>query len=331
MLYIINETCTDPYHNLAEEQVIFDCLDRAHSYLYLWQNDNTVVIGRYQNAYAQINADYAAANDVHIVRRLSGGGAVYHDLNNLNFSFITDADPDNQINFRTFLDPIVTLLHALGVPAEINGRNDMTVEGKKFSGNAQYVKEGRVMHHGTLLFDCDADKIGRILQVSDAKISGKGVDSVKSRVCSLKEYLPALYTIADFRGDLIRHLTGDGRTPSKEYTFTDEEEALIRKWQKERYESWEWNFGKSPEFTMAKSAYIEGVGSVEIRLLVNHGILEGMKLEGDFFSASGPGVLEESVKGCPFREGDLRKALSGTDIPKAIHGMDLDALLRLML
>ena len=330
MLYVINGTSTNPYYNLAAEQVIFDRLDRTHSYLYLWQNDNTVVIGHYQNTYAQINREYVEENHVNVVRRLSGGGAVYHDLNNLNFTFITDADPENKINFRTFLNPIVELLCSMGVPAEINGRNDMTVEGKKFSGNAQYIKEGRVMHHGTLLFDCDAEKISHILQVSGAKISGKGVDSVKSRVCSLNEYLPPSYSIDEFRKDLIRHLAGKEDTPSEEYHFSEEEEELIRKWQKERYETWEWNFGQSPEFTMTRDAYIEGVGSIELNLLVNHGILEDMTIRGDYFSASGPQVLTDAVKGCPFRRESLEKALSGVDIPQAVHGMDLQTLLELM-
>ena len=331
MLYVINGTSTNPYYNLAAEQVIFDRLDRSHSYLYLWQNDNTVVIGKFQNAYAQIDAAYVKEQGIHVVRRLSGGGAVYHDLGNLNFTFITDANADRQINFVTFLEPIVEVLRQQHVPAKISGRNDLTADGRKFSGNAQYMKEGRVMHHGTLMFDCDPEKIGRILQVPYAKIQGKGIESVKSRVCSLKEYLPAGYSIDEFRNDLIRHITREGRTPAAQYQFSAEEELLIRRWQKERYETWEWNYGRSPEFTLTRSTYLQGIGTVEVSLLTRNGILEDMEIHGDFFSADDPQCLTEAVKGYPLREDALAEALSGVDIPKAIHGMDMQKLLKLIL
>ena len=329
MLYVIDQTGTDPFHNLAAEQVIFDSLDRNHSYLYLWQNDNTAVIGRYQNTYAQLDLAYCKTHDIRIVRRLSGGGTVYHDLNNLNYSFITDADPDHQINFHTFLEPIVSLLNSLGVPAQINGRNDLTVEGKKFSGNAQYIRQGRVMHHGTLLFGCDPEKIARLLHVPDEKIRSKGVSSVKSRVCSLKEYLPEEYGIPEFRKDLIRFLGRQDQTA--EYAFSAEEEALIRHWQKTRYETWDWNFGRSPACTMTRNAYLPKVGSLELHLSVDHGILEEVQIFGDFFSKDGPEPVLNAIKGCPFREEALIQALQKTDVPSAIHGMDLSMLIKILL
>ena len=329
MLYVISGTGSDPFYNLAAEQVIFDHLDRTHSYLYLWQNDNTVVIGRYQNTYAQIDPEAIRHYQTKVVRRLSGGGAVYHDLDNLNYSFITDAGPENRINFRFFLEPVADVLSSLGVQAEINGRNDLTVDGKKFSGSAQYIREGRVMHHGTLLFNCDTDKMSRILRVPAEKIRSRGVASVKSRVCRLKDYLPADYQIDDFRNDLIRYLSRNH--PTNIYTFSPEEEEIIREVKKSRYETWEWNYGSSPACTVTKSTYLPEVGSVELNLSIDHGILTGCQIYGDFFSAEGPEGLIRAIKGCPLREDALKKALEGVDIPSHIRGLKQSALLHLLL
>ena len=324
MLYVINESSTNSFHNLAAEQVIFDELDRQHSYLYLWQNDNTVVVGRYQNTYAEIDPAYVSEHRVHVVRRLSGGGAVYHDLNNLNYSFITDAMAGSQINFTVFLQPIVDLLQALHVPAEISGRNDLLADGKKFSGNAQYVRRGRVMHHGTLMFDCDPEAISRILQVADAKIQGKGIASVRSRVCSLKDYLPADYSIGRFKTDLIRHMSDYADVA--EYHFSPAEEARILELQHTRYETWDWNYGNSPQFSMTKSRYIPHVGMLDLRMNVKNGILEELRITGDFFSADGPEILSEKLTGCPLQETALLEALTGVDVGAAVHGLDAETL-----
>ena len=157
-LSYLNLYTTDPAWNLAAEQYVFDALPRDRTYFMLWQNDNAIIIGKHQNAAAEIDQQFVRENGVRVVRRLSGGGAVYHDMGNLNFTFIADAGSMESINFKLFCQPVVAALAALGVQAEVNGRNDMTINGQKFSGNSQYLKEGRVMHHGTicLLYTSDA-------------------------------------------------------------------------------------------------------------------------------------------------------------------------------
>ena len=155
----------------------------------LWQNDNAVIIGKYQNTLAEINQPYVEAHKIKVVRRLSGGGAVYHDLGNLNYTYITDAGELGTLNMRVFCEPIVKALAEFGVTAEINGRNDMTIHGKKFSGNAQYIRHGRVMHHGTLLYNSDLSAVSKALQVDPEKIRAKGMESVRSRVTNIRRYL----------------------------------------------------------------------------------------------------------------------------------------------
>ena len=168
-LSYLNLYTTDPAWNLAAEQYVFDALPRDRTYFMLWQNDNAIIIGKHQNAAAEIDQQFVRENGVRVVRRLSGGGAVYHDMGNLNFTFIADAGSMESINFKLFCQPVVAALAALGVQAEVNGRNDMTINGQKFSGNSQYLKEGRVMHHGTIMFDSDLD---RVAQALDLYVSG---------------------------------------------------------------------------------------------------------------------------------------------------------------
>ena len=177
--YILLDS-TDPARNLAAEQTVFDLLPRDRSYLMLWRNDNAVIIGKYQNTLAEINKPYIDANQIRVVRRLSGGGAVYHDLGNLNYTFITDAGNTEVMDLHLFCQPVVRTLAVLGVKAELNGRNDITVDGKKISGNAQYLRSGRIMHHGTLLFDSDLDIVSQALKVDEEKISAK---PISGRIC----------------------------------------------------------------------------------------------------------------------------------------------------
>ena len=182
MLYIDNSISTDPHFNLAAEEYVLKNLDPEEEYLLLWQNEPSIIIGRHQNTLAEINLDYVRENKIHVVRRLSGGGAVYHDLGNLNFTFIKKAVQSDLLDFKSFTEPVIRALAKLGVKAELKGRNDLTIDGRKFSGNAQYLYKNNILSHGTLLFDSDLTRLQRPSRYKRTKIESKGVKSVRSQV-----------------------------------------------------------------------------------------------------------------------------------------------------
>lgn len=320
---------TDPDFNLALEEYIFSYMPKTCSYLLLWQNDNTIVVGRHQNTLSEIDLPYVTEHGIRVVRRLSGGGAVYHDLGNLNYSFITDAEQDETVNLRKFCQPVADALRALGIDAVVDGRNDILADGFKISGNAQYVRDGRVMHHGTLLFDSDLAVLGNALRVSPEKIKAKGVKSVRSRVTNIRALLPEDRTLPQFIEHLKAYLLQD--IPHIGYTLTEEDLAVIERLRRERYATWQWNFGASPPCTMQKQCRIEGCGAVQAHLLLEKGCIRQLALTGDFFSTEEPEQLTEKLLGTPLREKDCRTALEGVDISRYISGLQVDDFISLLL
>ncbi|MBO4872400.1 MAG: lipoate--protein ligase [Lachnospiraceae bacterium] len=321
---------TDPAWNLAAEQYVFDELPRDRSYLMLWQNDNAVIVGKYQNTSAEINAAYIEKKQIRVVRRLSGGGAVYHDLGNLNFTIITDAAASEAVNLRLFCEPVVRTLASFGVKAEIDGRNDITVDGKKFSGNAQYRRNGRVMHHGTILFDSDLETVRKALKVSAEKIRSKGIASVRSRVTNLKQFLPPETTLADFKAALIREVSGNGG--AERLYFSDVDRARIEAIREARYALREWNYGASPSCTLLKQGRIEGCGSLQIYLTTEKDRITDLHLLGDFFAAQDPTVLEKALIGVSPEREACEKALQAAairteDVILGLHQKDFLDLL----
>ena len=320
LLSYLNLTTTDPAFNLAVEQYVFDHLPRDRMYFMLWQNENAIIIGKHQNTYAEINTEYVAENNIKVVRRLSGGGAVYHDLGNLNFTFITDAAQENGIDFHAFCVPIVRALKKLGVNAEINGRNDMLIDGKKFSGNSQYIRNGRVMHHGTLLFSSNLEVITNALNVDPAKIKAKGIKSVRSRVTNIAEHMQDEIGLQCFREALLSSILLIN--PGTEYILTDEDLEEIGRIKEERYDTWQWNYGTSGECTLSKKDRIEGCGSVEIRYVLEHGLIKSMQLYGDFFSIRDPAQLCRQLIGTSLTKEALFVALANVEPSAYILGLD---------
>ena len=325
---VMNWETTDPARNLAAEEVVFECLPRDRADVILWQNDHAVIVGKYQNTAAEVNVAWAREHGVRIVRRLSGGGAVYHDLGNLNFTVITDADPDGKVDLRSFCEPVVAALARFGVRAEISGRNDITVDGRKFSGNAQYIRRGRVMHHGTILFDSDLSAVQKVLTVRAEKIAGKGVDSVRSRVTNLRPYLPGTVSLADFRKVLLEELT-EG-LQAEEYRFSAAEEETIDERVQNRYGTWEWNFGASPAATLLKRERFEGCGSVEALMRLKKGRIEALQFHGDFFSTREPALLAEQLIGLRPEKNVLEEALKDTDVSLYFTGLEAEQLAGLL-
>lgn len=307
MLFIENKSLK-PHFNLALEEYAIRHLDLEDSIFMLWQNEPTVVIGRNQNTVEEINAKYIKENHIHVVRRLSGGGAVYHDLGNLNFTFILADQKDDVSNFKKFTEPVIQVLHSLGIPAEFSGRNDITIEGKKFSGNAQYVCNGRLLHHGTILFDSELSVVQNTLNVKIDKIESKGIKSVRSRVTNITPYLQSPLSIEEFKTILIKSVLGQEDIASKTYQLTEEDTAKIEEIRRNRYETWAWTYGESPAFDMQKSRKYTG-GILDIRLQVENGNILGCKIFGDFFGKYEVSELEKILCHTPFSESHIRKAI----------------------
>ena len=328
MLTIINLTTTDPAFNLAAEQYVFENLPKDRNYFILWQNDNAVIIGKYQNTLAEINQPYVEAHKIKVVRRLSGGGAVYHDLGNLNYTYITNAGELETLNMRVFCEPIVKALSEFGVTAEINGRNDMTIHGKKFSGNAQYIRHGRVMHHGTLLYNSDLSAVSKALQVDPEKIRAKGMESVRSRVTNIRRYLKEDVPLFAFREMLLAFIRRG--TESEEYAFSEKNLREIERIKQERYDTWEWNYGKSPECSILKSARVEGCGIIEVYLETDHSLITDVSFRGDFFSTRDPEELVPNFIGKKPDADGFSQALEGIDVEKYFTGLTKEQMLSLL-
>lgn len=302
----------DPAFNLALEQYVFDCLPREHSYLMLWQNQNAVIVGKYQNTVAEIDADYVRERGIKVVRRLSGGGAVFHDLGNLNFTFITDVGNQETIDFSVFCRPVIKALSKLSVEAELSGRNDITIQGQKISGNSQYIRNGRVMHHGTLLFDADLNAISSALKVSADKITSKGVQSVRARVTNIREHLKQDIDMAEFV-TLLRHYLTEGEDVTQ-YRLTaydlDQVESLCHT----RYDTWEWNYGASPAYSIRKERRVENCGKIEVYMEVSEGKITSFATRGDYFGNGDPARLSNALIGVSLKEEELLSALSELDV-----------------
>lgn len=320
---------TDPRWNLALEQYVFDSLPRDKSYFMLWQNHNTIVVGKNQNAAAEINGAFVRERGITVVRRLSGGGTVYHDLGNLNFTFITDAADAAEIDFRRFCLPVVEALADLGVTAEINGRNDITIEGKKFSGNSQYLREGRVMHHGTLMFRSDLTVLSDALHVDREKLSAKGIPSVTSRVTNIGDHLSADVGIDDLRRALLHHIPcEDDAAP---YVLTEEDIAAIDELAAARYGTWEWTYGHSQALSLVRKARIEGCGTVEVSLDTDGGLITALTIHGDFFGSGDTAELAKQLIGCRCEAEALEEKLSTVSLHHYLHNCPQQQFIALLL
>lgn len=273
MLFIKNEN-TDPCFNAAAEEYLFrykegDCF-------MLYRNRPSIIVGKHQNALAEINLDFVKRKNIPVVRRLSGGGTVYHDLGNLNFTFIRDGEEGKLVDFVRFTEPILALLKSLSVPARFEGLNDLRVGDRKISGNAEHVFKNRVLHHGTLLFSSNLSDLNGALKTRKNVYRDKAVRSVRSTVANISEFLNTEMSIHEFRDRVFHHVL-QSFSDGEEYMLSEKDEKLIRQLMDEKYATWEWNFGYSPQYQFQQVVQV-GEKIVEVQLSVERGIISEIHL-----------------------------------------------------
>jgi len=327
MILCIIRQETDPYFNLAAEEYAMEHF--ADDLFMLWRNDPAVIVGRHQNTLAEINVDFVRENNIPVVRRLSGGGAVFHDLGNLNFTFITAGEPNIQADFRRFTQPILDTLRGLGIDAQFEGRNDLAIGGRKFSGNAEYIHGGRILHHGTLLFAAQVADVAAALRPDPAKFMDKAVKSVRSRITNISEHLPRPMTVLEFRDILLDHVMA-GTPGAALYSFTDEDCRAIGQLRDAKYATWDWNYGHSPRYSYNKRIRATG-GTVEVTLDVAGGIIRAAHLYGDYFTLRDPAALVEGLIGVEHDRDAIRERLKELPVESIFINIAADDLLEALI
>ncbi len=328
MLFIDNGGSHDASYNLALEEYCLVNVPIDEDYLLFYVNAPAIIIGKHQNTAEEINADYVLEKGIQVVRRISGGGAVYHDLGNLNFSFIRKYDKAKFNNYAAFTRPVVEALNELGVPAELSGRNDILVEGRKVSGNAQAVRGDRMFSHGTLLFRSRMEDVVGALKPKPGKLQSKGIQSVRSRVANIGEYLPDAVDMEHFRAALLKHLFPQpGAVPT--YRPSEADLNKVRELADAKYRSWDWNYGRSPAFNLQRVQRF-AIGEVDARLFVEKGVVKEARFYGDFFSSRDIGELERALKGVRYHPEDLLRAMRGAHAGEYLEGVAPEELAKLV-
>lgn len=317
MIFIENEGNNNPHLNLALEEYIVRNFDDK-DYLLFYINKPSIIIGRNQNTLEEVNQNYVEEKGIHVVRRISGGGAVYHDFGNLNFSFITDHDIKSFNNFKKVTAPIVQVLNEMGVAAEMKGRNDVVVNDKKISGNAQFSTGKRMFTHGTLLLNSDLNEVTKALQVKMSKIASKGHKSVRSRVANIQEFLKDPLDILDFRERILKGLNkaGDFET----YRLTEAEWKAVQELKESKYDQWDWNYGRSPKFNLQREKRFP-IGVIDLRLWVEKGYITNIKIYGDFFSSHPIEELEGILTGVRYTKEDIHHVLENVDLSNYFNSL----------
>ena len=335
MQYLAMQT-HDIRTNLATEEYLMNSGVMTPPFMLFYIEKPCIIVGRNQNTVEEINEDYCKQHGITITRRLSGGGAMYQDLGNLCFSFIVPADRQRFGDFKTLVQPIVDALHEMGATgAEVTGRNDIVIDGKKFSGNAMYTRNGKTFCHGTLMFDVDTDAVAGALKVPKDKIESKGIKSVRSRVTNLKPYLKPEFQKLDtagFRDELIKriyHVDDLSQAQINEYQLTAKDQQAIHQVETERYRDWNWVFGQSPVFTVKKRKHFDA-GTIDARFEVQDGKIQMVKIYGDFFGVEDVHQLEKALIGKPYDVDAITKVLRSFDLNKFFNGIPTNDVIELI-
>lgn len=311
---------TNPCFNLAAEEYVLK--NFTEDCFMLWRNEPSIIVGKHQNTLAEINLDFVREKQIKVVRRLSGGGAVFHDLGNLNFTFIVNGEDGRLVDFRKFTQPIMDVLKKLDITAKFEGRNDLTIDGRKFSGNAEHVWRNRTLHHGTLLFSSVMSDLSGALKVNPLKFTDKAVKSIRSRVTNISEHLSQKMDVLKFR-DLIMDHIHQTKDDARFYDYSPHDILEIEKLRDEKYSTWDWNFGYSPKYKFEKLIRTKG-GNLEFHIDVEKGIIRNIKIYGDFFNRYDIDAIENELTGIQHNPDAIRKCLSDFEIDAYFRGVGID-------
>lgn len=323
MIYIDSRS-TSPYFNFALEEYLMTEKDLGDDEIFLfWRTNPTVMVGRYQNTYYEINERYVKENNINIIRRNSGGGTIYTDMGAWQFTFIEKNYKENGISFGKFTEPVVQALRKENIDAYFNSRNDLLIGKRKFSGNAQYRKDNAMLHHGSILFNTDIKSMVESITVAEDKIIAKGIKSVRERVINISEVMDENITSENFRDIMLNSLQKD----SKIYTLTEEDIVAINKIKENKFESWDWNYGKNPVFNINRWRRFDG-GRVDFKLNIKKGIIKDCTIEGDFFLSGDISKVEKAFINCKYAKDDISKILDTLNIDKCFYKITKDNLLQ---
>lgn len=317
MLCIHNKS-TNPYFNLATEEYLFK--NKTEDIFMLWRNEPSIIVGKHQNTISEINYEFVKENQIKVVRRLTGGGAVFHDLGNVNFTFIQTGEDEKLVDFRKYTAPIIDVLRKIGIEAKFEGRNDLTIDGRKFSGNAEHVFKNRILHHGTLLFSSTINNLTQALKVDESKFHDKAVKSVRSRVTNITEHLKQPLSVEDFI-ELIYSDIKEMYSDAIDYDLNEQDINIINKLVTEKYSTWDWNYGYVSNYNFTNKVRTTA-GTIELNMDINNGVIEKIKFYGDYFSEFDTDDLEAKLKNVYHKEDDIRKALENINISKYFHNLD---------
>jgi len=327
MLLIINDS-SNAYYNLAAEEYLIDHFDE--DVVMLWRNDNTVVVGKNQNTIEEIDSQYVEEKGISVVRRLTGGGAVFHDMGNVNYTIIQAHREGLFSNYDYFTTMVRNFLKTLGVEAVLSGRNDLLIDGKKFSGNAQCVRHGRMMHHGTLMFSSDVKDISGALTPNQKKIESKGVKSVSSHVTNISTHMehPESMDTERFMLRLYEYYLKN-YPEAVPYRLSQDDKDAIQKLVDEKYSTWAWNYGALPAFAVSASRKYD-FGLVDVRLNVKRGRIGDIRIYGDYFGIRNISEIEERLKDAEYRQDNIAEVLQTFDLEEYISGMTAEELTELI-
>jgi lipoate-protein ligase A len=309
-MLVISDQCQDPYFNLASEEFLLTERRLSQPVVRLWQNSPAVIVGRFQNTLAEINREFIDKENIAVVRRITGGGAVYHDFGNVNYTIVQPTG-SKIIDFAQFTKPIIALLQKYGIKAENCGRNDIETQGCKISGGAQTIKDNRVLHHGTLLFAAKLDVLAQALRSKEHKLAARGVASIRARVGNIADFMNKAVPVEIFLKDLSEFfLNQPGSLP---YEFSARDRAAIQKLRENKYSRWEWNYGQSPDFNRERTVKYPW-GELAIFLLIKEGRIEKISVYGDFFSRYDVGAAFGKLGGAPYEKDSLREKIRQMDL-----------------